>query len=260
MILNVIEVGQFRTRMSLQTPTMVRSLDGSYVVAWAELRKVWANFIALDNATRPMRETWSSEGTEKNFAGQQRSQQTHVISIRAQPENIDPSWRLVKIGTDNRVFNITEALLLQNVRKMVRIKAQENVSQPDNPNASGVLTRMQKTLSWGQIDFTLTQNLTFSIPSGYWFVPRSVSGFVNALTGSVVTQPTINVGIPSNHTKYLSGKTFTQLAAALNDQEFTQLLAAQGETQIWIEVATAGSVSSGGSYTGMFFVKGDQIG
>ena len=136
MILEALNVGDFRTRLSLQTPVRIRSTDGGYTTGWAEIRKVWASFIPLDNPTRPARSTWSSEGSEKPFSGQLWSQQKHVIFIRAQPENVQTDWRLVKLGNDNRVYNINEVLLIANVRKMIRIIARENVSQPDDATAA----------------------------------------------------------------------------------------------------------------------------
>lgn len=258
MTLEGIQVGDFRTRVQIQSRVMVRSSDGGYTPVWAAVRSVWAAFIPLDNPTRPARNTWSSEGKEVQFAGQNRSTQKHVIFIRAQPETIQTTWRLT---TGGRVLNISEALLISNVKKMVRIIAIENISQPENAAASGDAMTITKTsYSWGEIDFTTTQNIVVNIPSGKYFAPKAISGFVSTLVGTVLTEPIINLGIPANHTKYLSGKTFTQLSAALSNQEFTTMLADNGETSLWIEIATGGTVSGGGSYRGLLYVSGDLIG
>lgn len=136
MILEAIDPGTFRTRLSLQTPTRTQNADGSFTVTWTELRKVWASFLPVVGVQGSSGSRWTPMGSEKSFAGQQRSQQRHMIYIRAQPENIQTDWRLVRIGTDNRVFNITETLLISGVRKMIRIVAQENVSQPDDPSST----------------------------------------------------------------------------------------------------------------------------
>ena len=133
MILESIKVGDFRTRATIQVPVRPRGADGSYTVAWANLRDVWCSFIPLDNPTRPARQTWSSEGREFQFAGQQRGQQKWVVTIRAQPEKFTTTWRLVR-GSD--VFNVTEAMLISQVQKMVRLTVIENLSQKDSAVAA----------------------------------------------------------------------------------------------------------------------------
>lgn len=257
MILEPLKAGDFRTRLNIQTPTQVRGTDGGYQKAWVYLKSVWAYFIPIDTPTRPTRSSFTQISKETLVGGQLRSQQRHVIMIRAQPETIRTDWRLTT--NDGRVFNIVEVNLVENVKKMVRIGAQENLSQPDNPSASGFTVTSNRSFTWGEIDFTLPQSEVISIPTSYYLIPKIISGFVSVLGGTVLTEPIINLGIPSNHTKYLNAKPFTQLSALYSSQSFTQFLANAGETQLWLEIATGGTVSTG-TYRGSIFLNGDQIG
>ena len=129
MILESIKSGDFRTRVTIQVPIRPRGADGSFSLEWANLRDVWCSFIPLDNPTRPARNTWSAEGKETQFAGQQRSQQRWVLFMRAQPEKITTTWR---IAYGDLIYNITESMLVSQVKKMVRLIVIENTSQKDS--------------------------------------------------------------------------------------------------------------------------------
>lgn len=127
MLFEPIRPGDFRNPMQLQVPIRTRGSDGSFAVAWALLRTVRVAFASLDNPQRPMKTAIASQGSEKEFASASFATMRHVLYIRAQPERVSPDWRLADIF-HNRVFNLTEAVLVQNVNRIVRLVAMENIS------------------------------------------------------------------------------------------------------------------------------------
>ncbi len=120
-----VEPGQYRTRLTLQAPVQVRDAHNNVLPQqWAFVRTLSCRILPV---TIPKNDFKRIEGgREFAFAASQMATATHLIFVRAQSFVITPNMRLVSTLT-GQAFNITEAILIEMVRKTVRIFAKENV-------------------------------------------------------------------------------------------------------------------------------------
>jgi hypothetical protein len=132
----------------------------------------------------------------------------------------------------------------------------ENLSVAESTTGTENLFRTYQT---GVLDFTQDQNIAIAIPSGFFFYPDEFDAICTNLIGTVVTQPTIQLGISGNLTKYLSQLT-TQLSAQNSRQIYAGLGADAGESGLQLGIGTPGAVSASGVYMGILLVKGVLIG
>jgi SPP1 family predicted phage head-tail adaptor len=239
-----VEAGKLRRRIKIYLPQQVDLDSGGFKETWVFSLKVWGEVTPLT-------------GKEYFDAKQVDSQVTHKIRIRYNLSGINSSCRLVHKDQIFEVSYITNSKE-DNQEFIVMAIERTGVIKDTVAGMNNQMTIKPLTLQWGQIDLTQVQNIVFSIPDSAYFIPKSLSGFVSVLTGNVLTQPIVNLGIPGNHTKFLLAKPFSQLLTLLSSQEFTTLLTDDGVTSIWLEILTGGSVDAG-SYRGMLFVVGNEI-
>ncbi len=136
-----IDTAKLRNRVGIQVPIRTRGVQGSFSIAWALLRTIYCQIQPIFSPT-DFQGAWRStkQGKEMAFAGKTRSQTTHVITSRVQPEWLTQDMRLVEAikQGDNpvyRIFNITEALMLENIRNEMRFEVAENISDPESATA-----------------------------------------------------------------------------------------------------------------------------
>lgn len=134
----MINVGKMRNRLQIQVPIRVRTAEGGFQVAWAILRTIYCQIQGVYDETNPHGQfRGKSTGHEMNFAGKTRSQISHIITCRYQSERLTTDMRLQETikqqnNPNYRNFNITEALVLENIRNEMRIECKENLSDSDN--------------------------------------------------------------------------------------------------------------------------------
>lgn len=236
MSFRAMRAGQLRHYVTLQSGSKTRTAQGGFTTTWAQVRQFHA-FISPKN------------GNEAFFGEQVRAQATHIITTRKQTERITPDMR---ITFNSRVFNILEALEVDEQRHEVRIAAIEVLGIA--ADATGT-TNLEVTYQTDVIDFTLVQAVTKSMPSGKRFYPDRIEILCTEAGGTVTTQPTITGGITGSTTKYLAATTPTLLTAANKRQGYGGLLANEGETSFVFAITGAGAISAG-NYKGRLLVKG----
>ncbi len=246
-------VGKMRHRFTVQQRTAVRATDGGYAPSWSTLMTLNGAILTLADIGGHGNHPGSKpDGREYQFAGATTSDSEMAIHCRAQVTKITQDMRIV-FGA--RVFNILSSIQTNQIRHEAVIWVRETTGVVAE---SATVSANLKSYPWGEIDFTTTQTIAISVDAGKRFFPNKVEAVVSTLGGTVTIQPTIKVGIGSDHTKYLSSKLFTILDTLYNRQTFETLLADQGETDLWMEVSVAGAVSAG-SYRGSIVIFGDQI-
>lgn len=242
-----INAGDLRTPLVHQRPLRVRGLaENGFTITWATKRTLLCAIRPIQRADGGTR---LPGGQEIQFAGKRQAIATHVINCRAQDYIILPDSRLVE--NNQFVYNIISAIQEQRVRNVMRIFATQSIYSDD----STVDESMAFEHITDEIDFTVNQTISFNIASGYRLYHDEEEAVCTTLSGSVVTQPTISIGISSNTTKYLNARTTTLLTTANVRQVYQTLGANDGEQSVLITIV-GGAVSGGGSYRGKILVRG----
>jgi SPP1 family predicted phage head-tail adaptor len=236
-----IRAGKLRHRVILQSPVRSRDAHGGFVpLAWTDVRTLYAS-------VEP------KSGQEKYFSDKVLGQTSHIIVIRAQTETITTDMRLT---WGSRVFNINAALREDEIQHKILIAATENTSIAED---TAGIENMIHTYSTDELDFTTTHSVLKSIPTNFRFAPDTFEVICTTLSGSIVTQPTVALGITGSLSKYRA-PTLTTLVTAVNKRQgYSSLLVNESETGLRLQITTAGAVSVGGSYKGRLIVKGVLI-
>lgn len=247
MAVKALCAGKLRHRLEIQQKTVTRTEQGGVTRGWATVKTLWASI-----EPKTGREYYFSEAT--------RADMTHLITTRAQATAQTPDMRGLFNG---RYFNFVEVQRIKEIRHEQNIAAIEQVGTSQNaPSTASTLPSVQKfyeTVEWDFTTTTTTNETVFTFPSGKVFFLDAVEVLCTTLSGTVVTQPTITVGIAGNLTKYLSRLT-TLLTAVNKRQAYTTLLSNDGTTTLTVKQSVAGAVSSGGTYKGLVLVKGVLVG
>ena len=138
----MITTAKLRNRAAIHVPIRTRTVQGGFAVAWAFLREVYCQIQPVSAPGDPDG-GWRSRttGHERNFAGKTRSDVSHRLTMRAQPEWLTTDMRLVEAIKQNnnpyyRVFNIIEAIEIENIQNEMKIDVKENLSDLDNATAA----------------------------------------------------------------------------------------------------------------------------
>lgn len=276
-----INAGELRNRVQIQVPYRVRGAGGKFTVYWAALRNVYCK---IENGLGARAAKWRA-GKEIEFSAKTKALATNMITIRKQQEWLTPDMRLVERikqfnNRNYRVFNIVEAIIVDNLHDEIAIAGIENISDDDSSVATyNVLfdssgnaqidangqyeveghVVIADCVEWdtGEIDFTSATAHSVTLSDRFFI--DSIEILCTQAGGTVNTQPTFNVGITGSTSKYLSGKTPTSLTAAYKRQSYNQLLANEGEsTSLVFTITNAGAVSAG-NYKGVFIARGHKL-
>lgn len=252
--MDVINAGKLRHTIIIQQRTVTRDAQGGFATSWSNYLTLRASIEQLsDPHGRGSHPGSRPDGREYGYAGATSGEISHIIHTRAQVDLVDDKMRIV---FGSRVFQIISSVRASEIRHLQKIWVKETIGVvAETANVSAKL----RAYPWGEIDFTIPQTVAIGVDTGKKFFVNKFEGAVTTLTGTVLTQPTINLGIATNHTKYLNGVTFTLLNALLVRQTFDIFLADNGETDLWFEIVNGGSVDTG-SYRGSLVAFGDQIG
>ena len=114
----------------------------------------------------------------------------------------------------------------------------------------------------GACDFLFTKEAdlkalvaqTISLPAGCHFWVEEVGLILTTLTGTVVTQPTVQFGISGTPAKFLGPTLCTLLTATFKRERFSTLLADDGEIALRAEVTVIAAGSA--DIKGRFYFKG----
>ena len=114
----------------------------------------------------------------------------------------------------------------------------------------------------GACDFLFTKEVdlkalaaqTISLPAGCHFWVEEVGLILTTLTGTVVTQPTVQFGISGTPAKFLGPTLCTLLTATFKRERFSTLLADDGEIALRAEVTVIAAGSA--DIKGRFYFKG----
>jgi hypothetical protein len=114
----------------------------------------------------------------------------------------------------------------------------------------------------GACDFLFTKEVdlkalaaqTISLPAGCHFWVEEVGLILTTLTGTVVTQPTVQFGISGTPAKFLGPTLCTLLTATFKRERFSTLLADDGEITLRAEVTVIAAGSA--AIKGRFYFKG----
>ncbi len=137
-----MNAGKMRSRMDIQVPIRTTNPDGQVINAWARLRTIYCQ---VQPVSSPKEDNgmWRGKmtGIEKQFGGKTFAKQTHTITCRVQPERITTNMRLVEYqasqdSATKRVFNISEALVVENIPREIRLEVCENLSNTDSALAA----------------------------------------------------------------------------------------------------------------------------
>ena len=115
-----------RHLITIQVPVRSQSAENALSIAWATLYSVKAAIVPFSR-TGP-----GVAGREFDFAGERRSDSTHLIIMRAFSPTITTDMRFI-FGT--RVFNILVATMTDQVRHEWTVQVRENTSVLDSTTA-----------------------------------------------------------------------------------------------------------------------------
>ncbi len=239
--------------MTVQTRSVVRGDGGEFSLSWSDAYSIRGQIQSLRDMT--ISGTRSPDGKEYQFASATISDTDFLITTRSLGTKPTSKDRLV-YGT--RVFNIVSVVDSEEIKhcRFIYVKEQnEDVAEDSTVSAS------MYSFRWGSGSFlTALAPYTQDAPAGKTFFPKRLEGIVDDLDGTVLTQPTISVGITGNLTKYLNAVTFTQLNEILASQDLT-LFGADGNegTDHVVFSFTPGTVDTG-DYDGSLVLWGDLVG
>ena len=132
------------------------------------------------------------------------------------------------------------------------------IVRKDNGEAAGIAFQTFN----GACDFLFTKEAdlkalaaqTISLPAGCHFWVEEVGLILTTLTGTVVTQPTVQFGISGTPAKFLGPTLCTLLTATFKRERFSTLLADDGEITLRAEVTVIAAGSA--AIKGRFYFKG----
>lgn len=243
MALRPIRAGMMRHVITIQTPQITRTAQGGFQP------------LSFVNTIEDVRAYIAPKsGNEAIFSDLVRAQMSHLLMIRAQSTTIAPNQRIV-FGT--RVFNILAARLIDEIKHEVAIAAEELLDVATSTGGSVNVPEGYEIYQTDEIDFLSTQDVTISIPAGKRFYTDIFEAVCTQLTGVIVTQPKVRLGIGGNLGKYRDSVT-SVLTAVNKRQSYNSLSANDGETNIHLGVSVAATGPT--VYKGILTAVGKLIG
>lgn len=247
-----LNAGKLRHSMTVQTRSVTRGDGGEFSLSWSDAYNLRGSISTLIDISLKSRQP---DGKEYRFAGATSSDTDFLIQTRSIGTKPTPKDRLV-FGT--RVFNIVSCVDSEEIKHCRFIYVKE---QNEDVAENSAVSAKEYSFPFGEISFLATNNVSYAIPSGKTFFPKRVEVVCSGLDGVISTFLQLNVGIPSDHTNYLSAEEFSQPDAVNDPQDKTLLQNNNGVTDsLWIEITTAATLSSGTLYRGSIIVWGDLVG
>lgn len=242
-----INAGDLRHVLILQTPSITRTKEGGF------LPFSWVNTVTGLRASLTPK-----SGDEAMFSDAVRAKMTHTVVCRAQSAEILPNQRFYWAGLFSaKYFNIVAVQTMDMIKNMTVIAVQELVGAAASASGDAFVPVNYGIYETAELDFLTTQDVAFSMPSGKRFYADTFEIVCTQLTGVIVTQPTVRLGISGNLTKYRSSTT-SQLTAANKRQSYTSLSANEGETGLQIGIGTAATGPT--VYKGVLSAVGKLVG
>lgn len=245
--LSRINAGDLRHVLTLQTPTTTRTAEGGFQP------QSWVNSVTGIRASISPK-----SGDESMFSDAVRAQMTHLIICRAQNAEILTNQRFYWAGLYSaKYLNIVAVQTMDMIKNMVAIAAQELVGAAASASGDAAMPVNYGIYETQELSFLTTQDVTFTMPDGKRFYADTFEIICTQLTGVIVAQPTVRLGIAGNLTKYRSSLT-SVLTAANKRQSYTSLSANEGETGLRMGISVAGSGPT--EYKGVLQAAGKLIG
>lgn len=233
--------GKMMHNGQLQSPTVTRGAGGSFANSWGTIRTCYAQIVPKN-------------GTETFFSDAIRAEMTHTLTMRVGATRVTPRMRFL---WQSRYFNIIAAAEVGEEGVQLKIAAVENLDVTESGSA---VSSVDFEYNTGQLDFlqtALTNTVTYDPVTDRKIYVDSVEIVCTALTGVIVTQPSLSLGITGTVTKYLNKAATTQLTAANTRQFYDVMSADNGEGDL---VVRAGDASGPSVYTGCVIVRGRLVG
>lgn len=243
MVLSPFKAGALRHVVKIQSPSRTKGVDGENVITWGDLISgVYCSISPVG-------------GSEGRYNQATRAETTHLVECRYLGITIGPESRII---FGSRVFNITAPpRLVDEIQHRTIIECIEVYGISTTAGTFMASSHFER--STALLDFTTTNVVTLSVPSGFHASLRSVQVMVTQMDGVVSTQPAISVGITGSTTLYLNAFQLTALSADESNQERTQLDSGLNSTTDFVITLTAGSLASGTVYKGVVVLKGVYV-